>query len=63
MKNWHNEPLTANMPNTLCYRLYLAVKEAMATESHGDFIDRALIIRRKLEEAGFDLYLRDGFEP
>jgi hypothetical protein len=63
MKDWHKEPLDASMPNTLCYRLYLAIKKANETESHGDFIDRALIIRRELQEAGFDLYLRDGFEP
>jgi hypothetical protein len=65
MKNWHDEPLDAYMPNTLCLRLSDAFKAANVeiAESRGDFIDHGLIIRRKLEEAGFDLYLRNGFEP
>lgn len=62
MTNWHAGPLDASMPNTLCYRIDKAVREALA-EPHGDFIDMGLIIRRKLEEAGFELRLREGFKP
>lgn len=59
--NWirysNGEPLTAAMNNVLASRLGRVAREAGNQDriDVGDSIDRGLILRRLLEEAGFEL--------
>lgn len=52
-----NGPLTSLMPNTAAWKLGEVARAAGDPERKdvGDLIDRGLILRRLLEEAGFEI--------
>lgn len=51
-----DRPLTASMPNQLAWRMGEICRKAMEYPlSGGDPIDRGLILRRLLEEGGFEV--------
>lgn len=57
----HSKPLTASMSNVLAWRLgKICMEAASPTQSVGDPIDRGLILRRLLEEGGFELRSKDN---
>lgn len=53
----NGKPLTASMDNVLAWRLGEIAREAGSIEREdvGDPIDRGLILRRLLEEKGFEI--------
>ena len=54
-----NKPLTANMDNVLAWRLgKVCLDAADPKKPAGDYIDRGLILRRLMEEAGFLIILK-----
>ena len=57
MKFSNGKPLTAAMDNVLASRLGVIAKEAGQPKriDVGDSIDRGLILRRLLDEAGFEI--------
>lgn len=56
-----NEPLNRFMDNVLAYKLGKICMEAASPQQKvGDYIDRGLILRRLLEEGGFQLTLSDS---
>ncbi len=53
-----DKPLGASMDNVLAWRLGEACNKA-AAETAGDYIDRGLALRRRLEDAGFGIVQLD----
>lgn len=58
-----SKPLNAAMDNVHAWRLGELCNKAAADPKVGDYIDRGLILLKALNDAGYDVVVRDGSQP